>query len=120
MLDSTPHFLFIYLFFTVQKNDPDKALGVWTNMQEENHQPSDNFLIELGQFLLASGRQVPFAIPKKEAAPMSTTPKGEVTPTSEATSKKVTAHQSESTSVEQFKQALKRKDWTAALDLKKR
>ncbi|KAG0727541.1 Leucine-rich PPR motif-containing protein, mitochondrial [Chionoecetes opilio] len=48
----------------VQRNDTDKAIGVWTTMQEDDHQPSDNFLTELGEFLQASGREVPFAIPR--------------------------------------------------------
>ncbi|XP_063887839.1 leucine-rich PPR motif-containing protein, mitochondrial-like [Scylla paramamosain] len=103
----------------MKKNDPDKALGVWTNMQEDNYQPSDNFLIELGQFLQASGRKVPFAIPQQEAAPKSeATPKSEAIPQKEATPQPAISV-SESTPLEQFRQALKKNDWTAALDLKK-
>lgn len=119
MSDSTSFVL------TVQKNDADKALGVWTNMQEDNHQPSDNFLIELGQFLQASGRQVPFAIPQQQAAPKSeatheseTTSKSKATPEREATPQP-DIRMSESTPLQWFRLALKRKDWTAALDIKK-
>ena len=83
-------------------------------MQEDNHQPSDNFLIELGKFLQASGRQVPFAIPEQEAAP-----KSEATSEKDATPQPVISV-SESTHLELFREALKKKDWTAALDLKKK
>jgi len=87
----------------VQKNDPDKALGVWTTMQEDDHQPSDSFLIELGEFLQASGREVPFAIPQNQSTPKEQQPIDvpEVTP------------------LAQYRQALKKKDWTSALNLKK-
>jgi len=51
-----------------KSGDTAKALGVWTTMQEENVQPSDNTLAFLGTFLLRSGCQVPFVIPNEQTA----------------------------------------------------
>ncbi|XP_071514137.1 leucine-rich PPR motif-containing protein, mitochondrial isoform X2 [Panulirus ornatus] len=48
-----------------QQNDCDKALGIWTSMQEENIEPSENFLLELGEFLQKNDREIPFVVPEK-------------------------------------------------------
>ncbi|XP_042205243.1 leucine-rich PPR motif-containing protein, mitochondrial-like isoform X2 [Homarus americanus] len=50
-----------------QTKDCDKALGIWTSMQEENIQPSEPFLQELGSFLKENGYNVPFVIPESPA-----------------------------------------------------
>ncbi|XP_049788788.1 leucine-rich PPR motif-containing protein, mitochondrial [Schistocerca nitens] len=44
--------------------DVDKALGLWTRMQEEDVQPTDKFLFTLGTFLEQKGRTAPFVIPQ--------------------------------------------------------
>lgn len=44
-------------------NSPEKALNVWTLMQDENIQPSDRTLRYLGQFLRRSDVTVPFEVP---------------------------------------------------------
>lgn len=51
----------------ISKNDSDKALGLWTEMQDEDCQPTDKFLIKLGTFLKQNGCQVPFVIPEKQS-----------------------------------------------------
>lgn len=47
----------------IKKNDADKALGLWTQMQEEDMQPTDEFLLKLNEFLKKNGRDVPFVVP---------------------------------------------------------
>uniref|UniRef100_A0A182NB72 Very long-chain specific acyl-CoA dehydrogenase, mitochondrial n=1 Tax=Anopheles dirus TaxID=7168 RepID=A0A182NB72_9DIPT len=47
----------------IGEKDADKALGLWTRMQEESVAPSDAFLTELGDFLKSNGYDVPFAVP---------------------------------------------------------
>ncbi|XP_072939179.1 leucine-rich PPR motif-containing protein, mitochondrial [Epargyreus clarus] len=44
-------------------NETDKALGLWTILQEEGEIPSEKFLVYLGEHLKANNREVPFAIP---------------------------------------------------------
>ena len=83
-------------------------------MQEDDHQPSDNFLIQLGQFLQACGREVPFAIPQKENTLQHPTDVPEATPSAQ-----YQRAVKEATPFVQYRQALRNKDWTSALDLKK-
>ncbi|KAI5745851.1 hypothetical protein M8J76_014745 [Diaphorina citri] len=45
-------------------DDVDKALALWTQMQEDDETPSDQFLIQLSALLTKNGREVPFATPK--------------------------------------------------------
>ncbi|CAO1333276.1 unnamed protein product [Diamesa serratosioi] len=44
---------------------PEKALGLWTKMQEEDITPSDVFLANLSQFLKSQKLDVPFVVPDK-------------------------------------------------------
>lgn len=53
----------------ISKTDCDKALGLWTEMQEEDCQPTEKFLFTLGNFLKENGHHVPFVMPKMDAAP---------------------------------------------------
>ncbi|CAG7705630.1 unnamed protein product, partial [Allacma fusca] len=46
------------------KGDTEKALSIWTSLQEENVQASDNLLVELANFLQTNNQPVPFVIPK--------------------------------------------------------
>nr|CAD7437873.1 unnamed protein product [Timema bartmani] len=56
--------IYYHLLLTYCKaSEPEKALGLWTRMQEEDVQPSDEFLYKLGTFLTAQGLSVPFTIP---------------------------------------------------------
>ena len=43
---------------------PEKALNLWTTMQEEDTTPSDIFLVKLAEFLKQQGHEVPFHVPK--------------------------------------------------------
>jgi len=48
----------------IKQDDPEQSLGLWTQMQEEDLAPSDQFLLKLGSFLQEKGLEVPFAIPQ--------------------------------------------------------
>jgi len=56
--------LIIFWFYTGKSKEAEKALGLWTRMQEEDVQPSDEFLSALGNFLKNEGKEVPFVIPE--------------------------------------------------------
>lgn len=59
--------IFYHLLVTYCKADEtDKALGLWTILQEEGEIPSDQFLVYLGKHLKAKKRQVPFIIPEEQ------------------------------------------------------
>lgn len=47
----------------IKEVSPEKALGLWTAMQEEEITPSDAFLAKLAAFLKAEGHEVPFHVP---------------------------------------------------------
>lgn len=49
----------------IKQDDPEKALGLWDQMQEEDLAPNDVFLRKLGGFLQEKGLQVPFVVPPK-------------------------------------------------------
>jgi leucine-rich PPR motif-containing protein len=69
--------LILYWISIGKSKDPDKALGLWTRMQEEDVQPSDEFLSTLGTFLKKEGREVPFVIPEvSEVTPVSEVHRG--------------------------------------------
>lgn len=46
-----------------KEQQPQKALGLWTKMQEEDIQPSEEFMRTLGTFLRANSLEVPFVEP---------------------------------------------------------
>ncbi|ETN57784.1 bicoid stability factor [Anopheles darlingi] len=52
----------------INERDADKALGLWTRMQEESVSPTDAFLTELANFLTTNGYDVPFAVPEAPKA----------------------------------------------------
>lgn len=51
------------VFASGQADNVDKALGLWTQMQDEDVQVSDQFLSKLGWFLHSKGLKAPFAVP---------------------------------------------------------
>lgn len=58
------NFIYFNLLQSYEKeNDHQKALNLWTRMQEENIVPSDTFLIKLGKLLKENNINVPFTIP---------------------------------------------------------
>uniref|UniRef100_A0A6B2E5A6 Putative bicoid mrna stability factor n=1 Tax=Phlebotomus kandelakii TaxID=1109342 RepID=A0A6B2E5A6_9DIPT len=57
--------IYYNLLLSYCKEDvPDKALGLWTKMQEEDIAPSDAFLTKLGKYLQSKKLEVPFALPE--------------------------------------------------------
>ncbi|XP_023936210.1 leucine-rich PPR motif-containing protein, mitochondrial [Bicyclus anynana] len=61
--------IFYHLLLSYCKADEtDKALGLWTVLQEESEVPSDQFLIQLGKHLKSKNREVPFIIPEVEVS----------------------------------------------------
>lgn len=48
----------------IKQTDVNKALGLWTQMQEEDMAPNDAFLTKLGTFLTEQGQKVPFVMPQ--------------------------------------------------------
>lgn len=48
-------------------NETDKALGLWTLLQEEGEIPSEQFLNYLGNHLKSKNREVPFAMSEDHA-----------------------------------------------------
>lgn len=58
--------IFYHLLVSYCKaNETDKALGLWTLLQEEGEIPSDQFLEHLAKHLRAKNRPVPFVLPKQ-------------------------------------------------------
>lgn len=51
-----------------KEQQPQKALGLWTKMQEEDIQPSEQFMRTLGKYLRDNDLQVPFVEPESESA----------------------------------------------------
>lgn len=59
--------IFYHLLITYCKaKETDKALGLWTLLQEEGEIPSDQFLSYLGKHLKSQNREVPFIIPEEK------------------------------------------------------
>ncbi|KAF2343599.1 hypothetical protein FHG87_025645, partial [Trinorchestia longiramus] len=54
------------MIISINDGNCDKALGLWTQMQEEDLPASDKFLRDLGSFLQQNDKPVPFAIPEEE------------------------------------------------------
>ncbi|EDV54784.1 leucine-rich PPR motif-containing protein, mitochondrial [Drosophila erecta] len=47
-------------------DEADKALGLWTKMQEENVAPNDAFLLKLAEILRRKNIDVPFVVPETQ------------------------------------------------------
>ncbi|KAF2894634.1 hypothetical protein ILUMI_11532 [Ignelater luminosus] len=94
----------------IKQDDVDKALGLWTQMQEEDMAPTDKFLYKLGSFLTENGVEVPFVIPqppeiKTETVTILKRPQQPVV-------------KDVKTDLQLFRQAVKSGDLDAALNLK--
>lgn len=53
----------------IKQDDDEKALGLWTQMQEEDLAPTEQFLLTLGHYLQSKGLQVPFTVPETTQIP---------------------------------------------------
>lgn len=49
----------------IKEVEPQKALGLWDQMQEEDIAPNDQFLLKLSEFLKSKNIDVPFVVPEK-------------------------------------------------------
>lgn len=59
--------IFYNLLLSYNKaNEAEKALGLWTKMQEEGVIPSDAFLIKLAELLKKNKIEIPFVVPQTE------------------------------------------------------
>lgn len=64
VFDVDRHMMYDYLLSAyINAGDPKKAVGVWTQMQEEDLLPKDEFLRKLAKYLTESNEPVPFSIP---------------------------------------------------------
>jgi len=99
--------LIIFWFYTGKSKDAEKALGLWTRMQEEDVQPSDEFLSALGTFLKKEGKEVPFVIPEVTEVHKGRKESHEAQETGTAT-----------TATQKFRLALRRNDMDDALAFK--
>lgn len=98
----------------ISKDDCDKALGLWTEMQEEDCPPTDRFLIKLGNFLKQNNKDIPFIIPETEIAKPTKTVRRE-----NARPVEVKQQQPQvQNNLTQFRQALKSDDIDQAMQLK--
>lgn len=81
--------IFFHLLQTYCKaDDTDKALGLWTLLQEEGEVPSEDFLNYLGNHLQSKNRPVPFAYsPRLEPTLKQTKPRTEPKQTPNITKK---------------------------------
>ncbi|KAJ8730618.1 hypothetical protein PYW08_002031 [Mythimna loreyi] len=71
--------IFYHLLITYCKaKETDKALGLWTLLQEEGEVPSDQFLSYLGKHLKSQNREVPFSIPEEKTKQTGKKQKGDV------------------------------------------
>ncbi|KAF7282651.1 hypothetical protein GWI33_002190 [Rhynchophorus ferrugineus] len=50
----------------IKQDEPDKCIGLWTQMQEEDLAPSSQFLLKLGSYLQEKGLNVPFVMPQPQ------------------------------------------------------
>lgn len=97
-------------------NDVDKALETWTSLQEENIEPSPEFLRMLASFLKKNDKPVPFVIPDdiepivKSAENSQTVSQG--TP--------VSSQPNENSKYREFRRCLSENDLEKALSVKQR
>lgn len=52
----------------ISTDDATRAAGLWTQMQEEDVKPTDDFMRRLGTFLQEKNVPVPFVLPDPESA----------------------------------------------------
>lgn len=106
-----------------KEDNPQKSLGLWTKMQEDDIQPSDQFLLKLSSYLKSKNVEVPFVVPKKMIVEKQK-PK-QMSPLIKDQPQKIVNEQSQqrrtipaTENVVAFKQALKEGDVDKALSMK--
>lgn len=64
-----------YLIFASGKNNKvEESMALWTQMQEEDTQPSDNFMWSLKELLTKNNLEVPFTVKKPNKNDLSSVP----------------------------------------------
>ncbi|CAH0561344.1 unnamed protein product [Brassicogethes aeneus] len=96
----------------IKTDEPEKALGLWTQMQEEDLPPSEQFLRTLGGFLKRKNLQVPFAVPAGREQSRQRKPQAQAAP--------VAAREVTKTPQQILRQKLKVGEIDGALDIYKR
>lgn len=102
---------------------PEKALGLWTKMQEEDIAPTEQFLTTLGKFLKTNNLEVPFVLPNATAQNKKSTKKPKIIVTNDPKpAKKEPAVESKpkSETLIAFKKAARSNDIDKAIEAKKR
>lgn len=98
--------------------DTDKALGLWTKMQEENITPNEDFLVKLAELLESKNLPVPFVVQTKKTVrnnKIAAVAKAAV----ESVKKPAAAAQVKTSSnISLFRKALRTNDVDAAVELK--
>ncbi|CAB3371624.1 Hypothetical predicted protein [Cloeon dipterum] len=120
--------IFLNLLKLYCKNDEtDKALNLWTQAQEENYMPPDEFLVILSEQLKKHNIEIPFVVPERveHAPPPPKTEKAEADrpapPTRQPKKERVLVSVSKAESdFMELRQALRRNDVDNALEIKKR
>ncbi|KAG8226771.1 hypothetical protein J437_LFUL006294 [Ladona fulva] len=113
--------IYQHLLMTYCKtNDADKALGLWTQMQDEDVQPTDEFLISLAGLLRKNNKEVPFVVPTPVAS-LSVSGNA-ITPQKEQVQQKADSSANVATTplLQRFRQAIRIGDIDAALQCKAR
>ncbi|XP_054742086.1 leucine-rich PPR motif-containing protein, mitochondrial [Anastrepha obliqua] len=96
-----------------KSEDTEKALGLWTKMQEEDIAPTDIFLIKLAELLKHKNIKVPFVVPELEKAPAAKSNK-----TKNAESENAIKETKSPTTLSLLRKAIKAGEIDAALDFK--
>lgn len=101
----------------IKESAADKALNLWTTMQEEAITPSDAFLFKLAEFLKSEDREVPFHVPDIEPVNVKETKETQKSRAGRITERKeeTKARSDDSPNVTALKSALKSKNVDAVL-----
>lgn len=98
--------------------DAEKALGLWTKMQEEDVTPSDAFLLKLAELLKSKNIEIPFVIPQQEQSIWSDTKKSESNQTHPNQTNLKRLRQSSSSNIYNFRKAIESGDVDTAIQIK--
>lgn len=64
LLNVNKLYTFKYIFILGKNNKVEEAMSLWTQMQEEDIQPSDHFMWTLSELLKQNNLEVPFTVNK--------------------------------------------------------
>ncbi|XP_065358584.1 leucine-rich PPR motif-containing protein, mitochondrial [Calliphora vicina] len=107
-----------------KSEDAEKALGLWTKMQEDSITPSDEFLIKLAELLQSKNMSIPFVVPQTEKQKARKTKIEAVAKAAEdsvkkpAAAKQTTTPPKAASNLTLFRKSLNNSDLEAALNYK--